>query len=712
MWEEVLRPCMLPETQARILRLLARYPEELEDAWDVPRNLSLPGLAESLGLVRSALHEPLKALENSGLIRTRSAHVIDGGSRRRNVIHLTAKGRQQADAIFAEYSEVNIETTEEDGLYGRSAELASLKLSLENGWAVVTGMPGIGKTALLQELDNCQFCTLDSSMDASDIVGTWLGTENPPRDLDAQIEMLSSIEGSILIVDEVQSVHERHRVGIDALLQKLMQSGGPTLAIGVRAPSPYPSTIKLEGLVPEDGRLLLGETISETRGLEVAQALDGHPLALHLWNPSDELPEASEAIQTFVENTVLSRLTENEKMDLDSLSSEPRPIDANYLDTLNINSLDDAALLRWPSGQVEVQHLVRNVRRISWPKPSEIHSHSAQRWAEIKEPAARWFEAYHRAKAGEDPSKFIKEYSQEILLAGTSAIATLLEDVLDAFPEAYQLRRMAARIALNRGEVEHARIHLDSLPEPDYALIARLHRTNGDLEAAENAELTALENASPSAATEMKLSRIAANLDDCLPDEIFDFSETQKSLAAIDIGNLEIEKRRSAVVLLAILRHRIAVLEENKEVAQSIREDLASIGGDKDPIIERLEHLEHLQLSTDESSILAAESAMRRLVERTTDPILRVSLGLKLVQAQSRTNSPGAATTLERLQGISLPLDVAAGRRLDAMRWFWRGELNQDVRIACWREAALRLRSAECPNAARMLTTRLHRVLN
>ena len=53
---------MLPESQARLLRLLARYPDELVEAWDVPRELSLPGLSESLGLVRSALHEPLKSL--------------------------------------------------------------------------------------------------------------------------------------------------------------------------------------------------------------------------------------------------------------------------------------------------------------------------------------------------------------------------------------------------------------------------------------------------------------------------------------------------------------------------------------------------------------------------------------------------------------------------------------------------------------------------
>ena len=222
----------------------------------------------------------------------------------------------------------------------------------------------------------------------------------------------------------------------------------------------------------------------------------------------------------------------------------------------------------------------------------------------------------------------------------------------------------------------------------------------------------AISNASRSAAVEMRLSRIASELDDRLPDGNIDFYRFQKALSEIQISNLDIGKRRSAIVLLAILRHRISLLEGDLETAQSIRDDLTSIGGEKDPIIERLEHLENLHFSADENSIMTAESAMRRLVERTSDPLLRVSLGLKLVQAQSRTNSPGSKTTLEQLLEIPLPMDVAAGRRLDAMRWFWRGELDDKNRISCWREAVLRLRSAECPNAARTLTARLHRMLN
>ena len=180
---------MLPESQARILRLLARYPDELAEAWDVPRELSLPGLSESLGLVRSALHEPLKALEEESLVLTRTAHVIGGGSRKRNVIHLTSKGRQQASTLVTTAGHsMAIEST--DGLHGRESELKQLESALADGAAILTGMPGIGKTALLQTLPNTRFVTMDASMDAQMLCASWLEIEDAPIDLEAQLELL------------------------------------------------------------------------------------------------------------------------------------------------------------------------------------------------------------------------------------------------------------------------------------------------------------------------------------------------------------------------------------------------------------------------------------------------------------------------------------------------------------------------------------------
>ncbi|MBJ84258.1 MAG: hypothetical protein CMB52_01910 [Euryarchaeota archaeon] len=699
---------MLPESQARILRLLARYPDELAEAWDVPRELSLPGLSESLGLVRSALHEPLKVLEEEGLVQTRNAHVIGGGNRKRSVVHLTAKGRQQASTLITT-SGHSMEVESNEGLHGRDSDLINLLSILENGPAILTGMPGIGKTALLNAIPSTRFVTLDASMDSTTLVASWLKIDDAPMDLQSQVESLLEIN-EVLVVDEVQDVHPRHQQGVHDLLNALIESKA-NLAIGMRAPCPFENPITLTGIDSESAHKLLGDNVDSETATEVCEALDGHPLALHLWTPSDDLPEASDAVQAFVEETVLSRLQHESRDDLDALSSEPRPINASYLNTIQIDPLDDAALLRWPNGLVEVQHLIRNVRRVAWDEPEEIHRKRARRWSEVEDSEARWFEAFHRLMAGEDPTDFIVEH-QSSILGNSAAGAALLEDVLHLLPNAEQLRVMAATLALDRAEFEIAAEYLASIDEPNHKLLARLHRSQGDISAAEDADSMAMASLSKAEAAQMHLSRMAALIDDRLPDELGPLDEVEKGLAKANIGNLEDQQKRSAIVLIAILKHRIAILRGDSQTATNLRNDLLELAGGQDPLTERLEHIESLMLSEQDSSKrLEAESAMRRLVGRTTEVVQRVSLGLNLIQSQARTNPPGALTTLENLQSLPLPMDTPAGRRLDALLWYWRGELEPERRLIYWREAVHRFWRAECPRAARSLTAKLHKSL-
>ena len=699
---------MLPESQARLLRLLARYPEELVEAWDVPRELSLPGLSESLGLVRSALHEPIKALEEQGLVQTRNAHVIGGGNRKRSVVHLTAKGRQQASALVTTAGHsMEVETT--DGFHGRESELTQLESALSEGAVVLTGMPGIGKTALIKTL--CppkHYVAMDGSMDAQSLVATWLEIDDAPIDLDAQLEMLS--DSHTIAVDELQEVHPRHQEGVHALLQGLIDSKVSVL-IGVRAPSPFDNAITLSGLDAEASHKLLGEAIDFETAQDVCEALDGHPLALHLWSPSDALPEASDAVQAFVDETVLSRIGETERDDLDALSAEPRPVNSAHLDDLNLNPLDDAALLRWPNGLVEVQHLVRNVRRVAWQEPEAIHLKAIERWRKIEDVDARWFEAYHMLMAGQNPSEFIVEHESSIL-AQSAAAAALLDDVLHLLPAAHEMRTIAAKLALDRAEFAVAESYLSTLAEPNHLLLARLHRSQGNIAAADKADTMASAVVSKAEAAQMHLSRMAALIDDRLPDEIGALDEVEKGLSKTKIGDLEDQQKRSAIVLVAILKHRIAILRNDAKSAAEVRNDLVELAGGEDPLTERLEHLESLILSEPDSpKRLEAESAMRRLVGRTSEILQRVSLGLNLIQSQARTNPHGALTTLEKLQSLPLPMDLPAGRRLDALLWYWKGELEPEKRLGYWREAVHRFRRAECPRAARSLTAKLHKSL-
>ena len=80
---------MLSRSQEKLLRYLGGFPDALAQAWDVPREVSLPGLSDAMGVVRSGLNQPLKSLLDGELISVRVAHVIGGGARRRQVYHIT-----------------------------------------------------------------------------------------------------------------------------------------------------------------------------------------------------------------------------------------------------------------------------------------------------------------------------------------------------------------------------------------------------------------------------------------------------------------------------------------------------------------------------------------------------------------------------------------------------------------------------------------------
>ena len=73
---------MVTGPESRILARLHTFSSTLESAWDVPRDICLPGLSEYLGVVRSALHAPLSELVKKGMVTERKAHVIGGGSRK------------------------------------------------------------------------------------------------------------------------------------------------------------------------------------------------------------------------------------------------------------------------------------------------------------------------------------------------------------------------------------------------------------------------------------------------------------------------------------------------------------------------------------------------------------------------------------------------------------------------------------------------------
>ena len=67
---------MVSKAQLRILTWLSKHPDNVKNSWDVSRELSLPGIAEGLGVVRSALNVPLTKLEQEDFISKRMACLL------------------------------------------------------------------------------------------------------------------------------------------------------------------------------------------------------------------------------------------------------------------------------------------------------------------------------------------------------------------------------------------------------------------------------------------------------------------------------------------------------------------------------------------------------------------------------------------------------------------------------------------------------------
>lgn len=717
---------MLNETQRRLLLRLAEFGAEVETAWDVPRTLSLPGLAEHLGVVRSAIHTPLKELEASGLVTTRSAHVIGGGSRRRTVVHLTAAGRERAEALAGEER-----APESAGrsvgpmpelvhLHGRDYEVESLVESLLGGSNVqLSGLPGIGKTSLsravagvlLERGYRVRWATVRSDSDAAAIGSQWLDGESP-RDGEA-IAGAATGHKTVLMLDEVQELRDRHLDGIRRMLSACADTGSGIL-IAVRAPSPFGTLagfeeVRVDGLDTEAGMELLADGVDSEIGEQVVDALGGHPLALHLWSPEEDVPGEGQEVQEFVQSTVIRRLSEAGLGTLDELSLAPVPLAITELsEGEGTAELDEAAVLRWMESLVEPHHLIRNVRRATLEEQSaqEIHSRSADFWAGREGTRARRIEAHHRLNSGEElDSEWLAESVSTISREDSAAAAVLVEDAVIASGED-SLRLAAIDLAFERGEAEIASQHLDSVEDSPQKTMreARLARLRGENAKAEQLEAAALESLSPADAVRAQIAALVRKHDDRLPGQASNLNQT--AIDTVDISRLPEADRASASLALDLLRHAVALESGSVETAANVRSSLVAQMGEEHPRLALID-LRARIASNSEGAIEAA----REFIESAEDTIERTRAIHAALEATSPQHPEWLSQAHATIATAPLRDDIASHRRLAAQRWYWRGILEPAMRLSHWRESISRFKSAECPAAAAELLLRLTRSL-
>ena len=722
---------MLSHSQGRVLSRLAEFGEHLDTAWDVPRALSLPGLAESLGLVRSALHQPLSDLEKDGLVSTRTAHVIGGGSRKRTVVHITKKGRKliEKENLTSKPSSNGIigPAPVPSEVHGRSSEIERLSEAISNGDSVIlSGLPGIGKSTLARavasHLESLRWkvrwanCSVNTDIKA--IGNMWLsgGSLVSPE---AIIESTLS-KKTLLVLDEVQELHPRHAGSISNLISQASSSMCSVLIV-VRAPNPLDLDgdfveHRLQGLDVESARLLFPEDIDDETAAGVSNSLGGHPLAIRLWSPDEGVPEKSEAVLKYVEKTVIKRLTGEGRKTLDELSLAPQPMSVEEMASdVGIPELDDSAMLKWRDGLTELHHLVRNVRRASWDEQttSGLHKEAAKKWALLEGDRARKIEAHHRSMSGdEEDIRWIESNIHQISLSDSAVAAVVLENALE-LEESQILRKEAASIALDRGERNEANAHIDKIEETlsRKILQSRLARLNGNQSLSNRLEEEAIRLSGPSQRAKMEVSSIIRRFDDRLPGGL-DKSESDiilQIISQVRLGDIPNDERESAILSLELVKYGIALSNSNLQEASKSRAEIESRLSRDDIFLEILDLRARLSARVNGSASDSSISWSKDLISNLEDPVTRIMAIHSTLEAIGR-EFPGWLIEAHReCCEYQLREDIPSFRRMSAQRWYWRGVLESANRMSHWNEAISRFRAAECTKAANQLVTKLAR---
>ena len=723
---------MFNRPQEKLLRYLGHFPESLEEAWDVPRALSLPGLSEAMGVVRSGLNQPLGFLESKGFILVRVAHVIGGGTRRRQVYHITQQGRTWLAEHPAEEILPDQAVTPSIQIIGREDELTNLEHTLlEEHATVVGGLSGIGKTTLVRALMQrspfasrpLHWADVNELSDVKSILAAWF-PEDEARlgDQEAQLERVNYGD-ACFVLDDVHTLSSRHSDDVLSLLSYLKEHERTVVLIGR-----YPLSLELDwketrltSLDPEEAMHMLGEHLADEQRLSISRALGGHPMALKLYREGDPLPEAGSDIQTFVQDTMLNPLDTDEISTLDHLILNPSPLPVNDLPkSAMIGALDDHALLRWTSQheKVEVQHLVRNVRRamLSDDQLQRLHEASVEHWNSYEDiPQYAVLSLYHQlALDHEHVVASMDDQFERLVPTQDGAMAVIFNRAIEQKPEDEKLHYWAGKIALHRNEKERVKSHAQAVKSAPlrHDLLYQLALLEGDETEAQRLLEVQLNEGSEIDSTRLLLSAAVQHLD----DRVFDqppsqrYNDIESLLTRINLPD-DPRLRSPMTVSITMIQHGLALLAGNQQQANELVEVLESLSSVHDPLLLQLNFKSYLAFNPD-ASIEDLHERAQRAMEAQPSPFHRAIIGLAFSERLFPRDVDEARTRFDGLpHPDSLLVSGATAHRYAARWWYLRGLLyGEDARMAM-RESAHRFRQAGCHKAARAVAQRLHRLL-
>ncbi len=489
------------------LSLFSKHREE----FDVPSAVTQQGVAQALGLSRSHIALELKKLLDETFLESRLAHVQEAKSRRK-VYFNTFQGERIAATIRERAHSKVVHWIGADGTAGKGPGAEVIRLARKEGrplsgtylsilqgevvdlrrelpevgpprsprfvgrtqeraalmaWAkegaplmLITGLPGIGKTALARTLladRESVWVKVFPFDDAASLVAslaTALNRAGRPRLLSylrgnpldfMEVGLLLSAEASglLLVFDDVTASPEASRV-LRLLLDR--PAPGGKLLLTARETPTFLGTkdrldgrlaeIRLGGLSREESRELLLALGRDQEAEKAYELTMGHPLLLRLVATGD-LPETLGDTESFLLEEVLSDLATELQEALFQAAVYRRPVPPAALAPAGFTTFqilrDKGLLVANPPGY-EVHDLVAPaIRRQVGEGLRAFHRRAARYWAEERE----WIEAaYHLARGGRNPEagELVRSRLEEILETGGAADLAKVLDELPAVP--------------------------------------------------------------------------------------------------------------------------------------------------------------------------------------------------------------------------------------------------------------------------------------
>ena len=736
---------MLTEAQARILHHLSNYPPSLEKAWDLPRDLSLPGIAENLGLVRSALNSPLAVLQERGLVSVRMAHVIGSGSRRRRVHHITQQGLKELESAAVEFGKKIEKKRKKSGnihgdypklgaIFGRKKDVDYIQSKLEQKLSVIiSGIAGIGKSTIARQVsenlrDKGHTIHWANSNMFTDVIGltnSWnfFSDSVMPNEIDNILESLKNKSKTLLVLDDLDQTHPRHVGELETFLQRLSEYPGISVMMCGRTPLPFESGyehIVLDSIDTKSASKILGDAFDQKQKQRILQMVGGHPLALKLCVDEGKMGEEESTLKEFVEGVILQGLSKEGFNCLDELSIMPTKISANELMNYEmISELDEFGLLRWDKSSMkcELHHLIRNIRKetLSEQDMNDVLTKSAKWWAEKQNSESDLLSLHFSVESGNiDSIDFSRSEVNDLVFDQNSGLSVIIDNALSRNDDNEELNRLAVVVALERGEIEVAEQYIkkiDSSQAMDLAHEITILR--GDKFQTETSLQKLISNSSPRRAAQLAITAASNIIDDRL--SLNDSSRVNYNFSKL-FDNIEFEKlspdiRQSCILSMNIIRHSASLIDQKFSKAKEYRDNLESLSDKDDIILKRLQLRSDIsQMSTQTKSEL--QNMLDSYLTSESSKLHAMSMKLSFIERLVVINHEDAENNFSEFEYEDLEaMKTKAATKLKA-RWWVIKSIYSENEIIGLREAASLYRKAGCHKASKELGKRIHELLS